>query len=224
MLGTNIAANSIPLGSDLAMLLPRYMNMVRGQCLGLLLAWAICPWKIYASAAVFTKFLSGYGLFMGGLTGIIVTDYLFITKGNLFMENLFDGKRTNPTYYYLMGWNVQAYIAYIAGCAIGFPGFCGNLGADVSNTAKELGYLGWILAFTVSALVYYLLCSVWPTQSQLVVKNFGLLFEQKALGEDFVFSSCERIDIGYTMPQTSDPEGKEKDKTAVESRGAEVGV
>ncbi|KAF8864865.1 putative allantoin permease [Acephala macrosclerotiorum] len=190
VLGTNVAANMIPLGSDLAMLLPRYMNMTRGQVLGLLLAWAICPWKIYASAATFTKFLSGYGLFMGGLTGVMVVDY-YLTKGNLFVGNLYDGKKTNPTYYYTKGWNWQAYVAYACGFAIGFPGFCGNLGAKVSTTARELGYLGWILAFSVSIIVYVGLCLIWPTQSQRAVRTMELSWEKKVSRVDFEFTREE---------------------------------
>ncbi|TVY84788.1 Allantoin permease [Lachnellula suecica] len=196
VLGTNVAANMIPLGSDLAMLLPRYMNMTRGQVLGLFLAWAICPWKIYASAATFTKFLSGYGLFMGGLTGVMVADY-FLTRGNLFLEYLYDGRKTNPHYYYSRGWNVQAYIAYIAGFGIGFPGFCGNLGAKVSPTARELGYLGWLLAFTVSIVVYSLLCMFWPTQNQQLIKGLGLRREEKAMiADDFDFSRFDSLNNG----------------------------
>lgn len=191
VLGTNVAANMIPLGSDLAMLLPRYMNMKRGQILGLFLAWVICPWNIYATAATFTKFLSGYGLFMGGLTGVMIADY-GITRGNLFIENLYDGSKTNPRYYYSRGWNVQAYIAYIAGLGIGFPGFCGNLGAKVPQVAKELGYLGWILSFTVSITVYIALSSVWPTQSQRAIRELTLRREEMADGvDDFVFSQPE---------------------------------
>lgn len=141
VLGTNVAANIIPLGSDLAMLLPRYINMKRGQVLCLFLAWVICPWNICASALTFTKFLSGYGLFIGSLTGVMIADY-GLNRGNLFIENLYDGSKNNPKYYYTRGWNIQAYIAYIAGLGIGFPGFCGNLGAKVPQVAKELGYLG----------------------------------------------------------------------------------
>lgn len=189
VLGTNVAANMIPLGSDCAMLLPRYMNMTRGQVLGLILAWAICPWKIYASAAVFTKFLSGYGLFLGGLTGIMIADYLLLTKGNLFIENLYDGKKCNATYYYTHGWNVQAYTAYIAGFAIGIAGFAGNLGAKVGTTAKQLGYLGWLMSFFVSALIYVALCTIWPTQSQCIIKNTGLSWEEKSSLDDFDFGT-----------------------------------
>jgi hypothetical protein len=70
-----------------------------------------------------------------------------------------------------------------------FPGFCGNLGAKVSITARELGYLGRILAFTVSIIVYSLLCTIWPTQSQQAINSLGLSREDKAIGAgDFDFA------------------------------------
>lgn len=128
---------------------------------------------------------------MGGLTGVMIADY-GLTGGNLFIENLYDGSKTNPRYYYSRGWNVQAYIAYIAGLGIGFPGFCGNLGAKVPQVAKELGYLGWILSFTVSITVYVVLCAFWPTQSQRAIKELALRREEMADGiDDFVLSQHE---------------------------------
>ena len=59
ILGTNIAANMIPFGSDATMLCPRYLNIPRGQFIVECLGFAICPWKILTSAAVFTTFLAG---------------------------------------------------------------------------------------------------------------------------------------------------------------------
>ena len=54
----------LPFGSDCTMLFPRFLTIPRGNYLVTFVAFAIVPWKIEASAAVFTKFLSGYGLFM----------------------------------------------------------------------------------------------------------------------------------------------------------------
>lgn len=59
ILGTNVAANMIPFGSDSSMLLPRYITIPRGQLIVECLAFAICPWKILTSASVFTTFLAG---------------------------------------------------------------------------------------------------------------------------------------------------------------------
>ncbi|RDW59580.1 hypothetical protein BP6252_12667 [Coleophoma cylindrospora] len=199
VLGTNVAANMIPLGSDCAMLLPRYMNMIRGQVLGLLLSWAICPWQIYKSAATFTKFLSGYGLFMGGLTGIMVADY-FLVRGNLFLDHLYDGKKSNPAYYYVKGWNVQGYIAYICGFAIGIGGFAANLGATVTSRAREVGYLGWIMSFSVSMIVYTFMCLLWPTQSQRLVKSLSLRWEEKVpLEVDTGLSDESSVEAGQVI-------------------------
>lgn len=74
ILGTNIAANMIPFGSDSTMLLPRFINIPRGQYLVEFLAFAICPWKILSSASVFTTFLSGYGIFMASVASIMICD------------------------------------------------------------------------------------------------------------------------------------------------------
>lgn len=181
ILGTNIAANMIPFGSDSTMLLPRYINMTRGQFLGLTLAWVVCPWKILASAQTFTNFLGGYIIFMAAAVGVMVADYYVVTRGNVFLEHLYDGKRSNPHYYYYRGWNLQAYIAYICGAIIPFPGFCGSLGANVSSTATNLGHIGWCLSFVVSIVVYIAICRVWPTQNQRAMKGMNLGFEQMAM-------------------------------------------
>lgn len=73
-LGTNIAANLISFGADVALLWPRYIDMKRGFFLVEFLGYAIVPWKILSSAAVFTKFLSGYGLFMSSVVAIMLAE------------------------------------------------------------------------------------------------------------------------------------------------------
>jgi len=178
ILGTNIAANMIPFGSDSSMLLPRYITIPRGQYIVEFLAFAICPWKILSSASVFTTFLSGYGLFMASVVAIMICDYYILTRGNVFVGYLYDGSRTNKYYYYHRGWNVQAAIAYICGIALPFPGFVGTLGASVSTAATDLGRLGWLISFFTSFVVYYVLCLVWPTNTQRQIKEMGLHREE----------------------------------------------
>ena len=41
----------------------------RGQILCALLGFAICPWKIEASASRFLGFLNGYTIFLGPISG-----------------------------------------------------------------------------------------------------------------------------------------------------------
>lgn len=168
----------IPFGSDSTMLFPRYLTIPRGQLLVEFLGFAICPWKILTSASVFTTFLAGYGLFMASVVAIMIVDYFLLTKGNVFISHLYNGSRENKHYYYMRGWNVQAVIAYVCGIALPFPGFVGTLGANVSVPAQRLGHLGWLLSFATSFVVYYVLCLVWPTRNQRLVKQMGLAWEE----------------------------------------------
>ncbi len=90
-LSTNISANSLDAGNEMAAMYPRYINIRRGQIICAFLGgWALSPWKILArwvhhqnddsslitldSAPGFLNFVSGYTVFLGPMTGIIVTD------------------------------------------------------------------------------------------------------------------------------------------------------
>ncbi|KAK9776792.1 putative Uracil permease-like protein [Seiridium cardinale] len=179
-LGLNVSSNMLPFGSDSTMLLPRFLTIPRGQVLALLLSWPLVPWKIEASASIFVSFLSGYGIFMASVASCMMCEYYFLTNGNIFVTSLYDGAKSNKHYYYYRGWNVQAAIAYIVGVAVPFPGFIGTLGASVSTTATNIGHLGWLLSFSISFVVYYCLCKVWPTKNQRLIKEMGLSWEQLA--------------------------------------------
>ncbi|KKY22864.1 putative allantoin transport [Phaeomoniella chlamydospora] len=221
ILGTNIAANMIPFGADSAMLWPRYIDMKRGFFIVEFLGFAICPWKILASAATFTTFLSGYGLFMASVVAIMVADYFFINNGNVFVPFLYDPSKTNPHYYYHRGWNVQALIAYIVGIALPFPGFCWSLGATgVSPGGQHMFEMGWILSFFTSLAVYTALCKIWPTKTQKLIKEQGLGWEvigkiqedieRELTGEEGV---AEAVEVG---DQEEDPNKGTKDITVAE--------
>ena len=66
--------NVTAFGADSTMLLPRYLTIPRGQLMVILVAWAVCPWQILASATAFSKFLSGYSMFMAGVVAIMVAE------------------------------------------------------------------------------------------------------------------------------------------------------
>lgn len=95
-LGINISANSISAANDLMAFCPKYINIRRGQLLAAIIgSWAFVPvslicllaclpwslltklqWKILASAAKFLAFLSGYTIFLGPMTSILMTEYV----------------------------------------------------------------------------------------------------------------------------------------------------
>jgi NCS1 family nucleobase:cation symporter-1 len=99
-LGTNVSANSLSAGNDMAALWPRYINIQRGQVICAILGgWTLCPWEILArcvrlrrnsgerlcsamakphslprSASGFLAFMGGYTVFIAPITGIVTTD------------------------------------------------------------------------------------------------------------------------------------------------------
>jgi len=106
-------------------------------------------------------------------------DFL-LTKGNVFIPSLYNGTPANKNYYYTRGVNIQAVVAYLIGIALPFPGFCGELGANVSTAAAHIADLGWILSFVMAFIAYYLICQIWPTANMRYVKEHGYGFEQTA--------------------------------------------
>ena len=95
-----------------------------------------------------------------------------------FLAHLYDGSPANQRYYYHFGVNIQALIAYLIGIALPFPGFVGTLGPNVSLAAQNLGHLGWMLSFATSFIAYYVLCLVWPTRNQRLIKQMNLGWEE----------------------------------------------
>lgn len=146
--------------ADITCLLPRYVNIIRGQFLCLLLAFAIVPWRILTSAASFLNFLGGYCIFQGSVVSIMIVDYLIVRRGNLDVGAMYT---TSPRgkYYYVHGVNWRAIVAFVIGFVIPLPGFIGSFGSvQVSITATRLYNLGWELSFLSGALSYLLICAV----------------------------------------------------------------
>ncbi|CAG9975113.1 unnamed protein product [Clonostachys byssicola] len=161
-LGTSIACNFIPFAADVTCLLPRYLNIVRGQILCLIVAFAIVPWRIVSSANGFLSFLNGYSIIQGPVVAIMLVDYFVSRKGNLSISDLFT---TSPSgiYYYFHGLNLRAFAAFIIGFILPLPGFIGTFGTvTVSEAASNMYSLGWELSFVIGGVAYLVLGLVWP--------------------------------------------------------------
>jgi len=91
----------------------------------------------------------------------MITDYYFVRKGYLEIEELYSGSKQS-VYYFTLGVNWRAYIAYIAGILINVVGFAGAVGARVSTATENMYHLNFYLGFIVSSLMYYGLCKLSP--------------------------------------------------------------
>lgn len=160
--GTSVACNIIPFAADVTSLFPKYMNIVRGQILCLLIAFAIVPWRILTSATRFLNFLGGYSIFQGCVVSIMAVDYFLIRNGNLDVVGLYNFRK-DGIYFYTHGVNLRGIFAFVAGFLLPFPGFCAVVGSfSISTGAQRLYNLGWLLSFFVGGLSYYLACLVFP--------------------------------------------------------------
>lgn len=190
ILGTNVAANSLPFGSDIAGLLLRWISIRRGQVLCALLTFPIVPWKIIKSAKSLLTFLSGYSILMGPFAAIWIIDYFLVRNGNYYIPDLYIGN-SRSRYWYTKGWNIRAVGAWIVGVALPFPGFVATFGTVSVNTgATRMWYLGHLLSLTVSSLVYYVSFLVFPDERI----NSSLGFEELAREQDIVLEGQEALE------------------------------
>jgi nucleobase:cation symporter-1, NCS1 family len=134
-----------------------------------------------------------------------------LTKGNIMVTWLFDPTKSNIYYRYHKGWNVQAIIAYVAGIALPFPGFVASLGAlGIDGVGYDMYYVGWLLSFVVSFVLYTIICKFWPTEFQQHVVEKKWTWEEAALIA--LESQVETGQGGESNQKTkADEEGIEKE-------------
>ncbi|XPS72663.1 hypothetical protein M3J09_004826 [Ascochyta lentis] len=153
---TNFGANSIPFGSDMTGLFPRWLSIRRGQILCAILGVVVQPWQLMANASAFLSFLGSYSIFMAPLCAVIIVDYFVARKGNVHIPSCYVGKKRS-LYWFWSGVNWIGAVAWLLGTVMGIPGLIGQYQPQIiSNAAKYMYMMGWLLTFFTSAIVYYL--------------------------------------------------------------------
>ncbi|KAK2779639.1 uracil permease [Colletotrichum kahawae] len=204
ILGTNVAANSLPFGSDVAGLFPRLINIRRGQVLCAVLTFPIVPWRIIKSAKSLLTFLSGYSILMGPFAAICIVDYFFVANGNFFITELYVGNESSR-YWYYKGWNVRAIAAWVLGVALPFPGFIGTFGTvNITSGGTHLWEMGYLLSVVVSGLAYYALSFWFPPAT----KGLESRFETMAQEFDLVLDAQEVMDQSLDRTEGKDEKNK----------------
>lgn len=109
-LALNIVGNTFSGGTDMSSLLPRWINIRRGQILTALLSVAINPWYLLSSATIFLSTMSGYTVFLQPFLAIMVAQYFIIQKRRLRVADLYmvGGQ---SLYWYGIGVNWRAVVA-----------------------------------------------------------------------------------------------------------------
>lgn len=109
-----IVLNGISTGMDMAALCPRWINIRRGCYILTVIAVAVCPWNYVNNASTFITVLSGWSVFLSGMTGILIGDYFLVRKKQLHKGDMYRGKK-DSAYYYTAGINWRAVTAWIMG-------------------------------------------------------------------------------------------------------------
>ncbi|KAK5074062.1 hypothetical protein LTR64_006796 [Lithohypha guttulata] len=189
-LGVNISANSLSAANDLMALMPRFVNIRRGQLITAILCWALVPWKILASAGSFLNFMAAYAIFLGPIAAIMLFDFWVVHKRRYDTLALY-----NPMgiYRYTYGVNWRAVVAFLVGVAPSLPGFINGINPNVNVGVGVHPYqFGWLLGFVATAFVYTVLSLVLPAKETFI---------ERAIRPDEIFAHqgepVEHVVQGY---------------------------
>ncbi|WVQ63909.1 uncharacterized protein L199_002065 [Kwoniella botswanensis] len=180
-LAVNLATNSLPFGSDVTALFPRWMTIRRGQVICTILGVAIVPWKLLNNAAAFLTFLSGYGYWLSPIAAIMSIDYYLIKKGNISVPDLYDGSSTSR-YWFWKGINLRAAICTIVALLPCLPSLAWSIApksVHIAPGAQNLFYISFVMTWTIAAAMYYVSYLIFP-EKNLEVNERKLAFEEMA--------------------------------------------
>lgn len=109
-MGSNLPGNALAGGIDLAAVFPKHINIRRGAYIVALLSPVVNPWRLVNTATIFLTVLSGYGVFLAPMTGLMAAGYLLINKQKLHVDDMY---RINSSsiYWYTYGCNWRAPVA-----------------------------------------------------------------------------------------------------------------
>jgi len=158
-LATNIAANIVSPANDFAHLAPSKINFKTGGYITGLIGILIFPWKLIADPSGYIfKWLIAYSSLLGPIGGIMITDYYFIRKQELIVNDLYNQK---GLYGFSKGINSKAIIALLIGIIPNVPGFLVNVNIVAADSMpvwlSQLYNYAWFVGFGVSGFIYWLL-------------------------------------------------------------------
>ncbi|CUM64865.1 uncharacterized protein PRCAT00002480001 [Priceomyces carsonii] len=170
-IGVNIAGNSVAAANDMNALWPRYINIRRGQIITAVIgSYALVPWKIMKSGASFLSFMSGYTIWLGPITGILISDFFFIHKMRYNIWELY-----NPSGIYRygkLGINWPAFVAFNVGWVPLLPGLLPSVNSKYVMPAgiNHLYALGYFYGVLATSAVYVGLWKLFPNKQALIDK------------------------------------------------------
>jgi NCS1 family nucleobase:cation symporter-1 len=109
-IGSNLPGNALSGGMDLASVFPRFISIRRGAYIVALFSPVVNPWRLVNTATIFLTVLSGYGVFLAPMTGMMAAHYLVVARMKINVDDLFVGDGRG-IYWYSAGVNWRAPVA-----------------------------------------------------------------------------------------------------------------
>lgn len=109
-IGVNVPGNALSGGFDLAATFPRYINIRRGAYITAALSMACNPWRLVNTATVFISVLGSYSVFLGPMTGLMISSYFVVMRRKIKVDDMFVGSK-NSVYWYSWGVDFRAVVA-----------------------------------------------------------------------------------------------------------------
>jgi NCS1 family nucleobase:cation symporter-1 len=179
-----LSAHTVAVAVDLSTLLPKYINLRRGQYICCILGtWAVAPWKILASFESLLDFLDAYTIWLAPISGILIADYWVVHKQRVSIVDLYN---LNGAYAYeRWGTNWRAVVAFTIGWVPLVPGLAHAVapGTIVSEGANNLYSLGYFYGFFITAIVYIGLSWLSPPRSVATGKTITESLDEAAYVE-----------------------------------------
>ncbi|EFY88236.1 uracil permease, putative [Metarhizium acridum CQMa 102] len=173
-LAISVVLNAMSCGMDMAGLWPQYINIRRGAAVMAVIGIAIQPWQLLATAAKFLQVLSGFGVFLAPLTGIMLADYHIVRQRKLKINDLYRGD-SSSIYWYRGGLNWRAPVAFFMGAWPMLPGLVASVDAFTDPS-----WVGWIRLYNLTFIVGLAIGFV-------VFLGLNLAFPPPGLGEEAEF-------------------------------------
>ncbi|KAF9260965.1 hypothetical protein L218DRAFT_1079024 [Marasmius fiardii PR-910] len=157
-LGISIVLNSISGGMDMA----KYLNIRRGAYLLALAGFLSNPWQYVSNAGTFLTVLSGWGVFLSPLIGLMLADYHLIRRYKLKMQDLYIGDERS-IYWYWHGLHWRPVVSWIVAVFPTLPGLVMSVqDPTLDNNWVKLFRLTFFVGWAIAFVTYILICTISP--------------------------------------------------------------
>lgn len=155
-LSTNIAANVVSPANDFSNVWPARISFKAGGVITGIIGILMMPWKLMETHERYIyTWLQGYGLLLGPIAGIMISDYCIVRNRRLTVEDLY---KTDGRYRYTAGFSLIAIAVLGISMLPNIPGFLVASGwasaASVPQVFQDIYQYSWFLGFLLGFLLY----------------------------------------------------------------------